>query len=69
MAFAAAGGIEWHETPVYDRGGLAPGHRFAGPALVTQDDSTTLVLPGQRVSVDACGNLVIVTVAGQGAAP
>lgn len=58
-AFATACGITWHETPVYDRAGLLPGHRFTGPAIVVQADSTTMVLPDQRVTVDTLGNLVI----------
>ncbi|MBO0847863.1 MAG: hydantoinase/oxoprolinase family protein [Pseudonocardia sp.] len=45
--------------PVYDRSRLAPGHRLPGPAVVEQMDSTTLVLPGQRASVDRYRNLLI----------
>ena len=46
-------------TPVYDRALLAPGHEVAGPAVVEQLDSTTVVYPGQRAVVDDYGNLVI----------
>jgi hypothetical protein len=42
---------------VYARDRLRPGHRFAGPAIVEQLDTTTLVLPGQEVAVDDFGNL------------
>jgi N-methylhydantoinase A len=45
--------------PVYDRALLAPSHRIAGPAIVEQMDSTTLVLPGQAATVDPWLNLVI----------
>ena len=45
--------------PVYDRAQLGPGHRIAGPAIVEQMDSTTLVLPGQRASVDRWLNLLV----------
>lgn len=45
--------------PVYDRARLAPGHRFDGPAIVDQLDSTTVVYPGQRAIVDDYLNIVI----------
>jgi N-methylhydantoinase A len=47
------------DTPVFDRAGLAPGHRFTGPAVVDQLDSTTLVHPGDRVRIDDALNLII----------
>ena len=40
-------------APVYDRETLAPGNRFAGPAIVEQMDTTTVVLPGMTARVDA----------------
>ncbi|MCY4581480.1 MAG: hydantoinase/oxoprolinase family protein, partial [Chloroflexi bacterium] len=45
--------------PVYDRGLLAPSHRFDGPAIVDQLDSTTVVYPGQRALVDDYLNIII----------
>jgi N-methylhydantoinase A len=45
--------------PVYDRARLAAGHRIAGPAVVEQFDSTTLLHPGQEAQVDELGLLVI----------
>jgi N-methylhydantoinase A len=48
-------------TPVYRRERLLAGHTLAGPAIVEQMDSTTVVLPGQTATVDAHGNLVIRT--------
>ena len=47
------------ETRVYDRGRLAPGDTLAGPAIVEQLDSTTVVWPGQWASVDGARNLVL----------
>lgn len=47
------------QVVLYDRDGLAPGHAFDGPAIVRQDDTTTVVPPDFRVEVDAFGNLVI----------
>ena len=46
------------EAGVYQRGDLRPGDTFAGPAVVEQYDTTTLVPAGFRVSVDAWGNLI-----------
>ncbi len=46
-------------TGVYHRTDLAAGHRFRGPAIVAQDDTTTVVPPGFEVLVDRFGNLVI----------
>ena len=48
-----------HDTPVYDRARLAPGQHFTGPAIVDQLDATTVVHPGDTVSVDAALNLII----------
>ena len=38
----------WIAGPVYARERLGPGHRIAGPAVIEQEDSTTLVHPGLR---------------------
>ena len=46
-------------VPVYARGRLAPGMRFAGPAIVDQDDTTCLVAPGFRARVDAVHNIIL----------
>ncbi|MDE0416911.1 MAG: hydantoinase/oxoprolinase family protein, partial [bacterium] len=45
------------ETPVFRRDGLRPGHDIAGPAIITQRDTTTVVLPGQVVKVADSGVL------------
>ncbi|MBS1879346.1 MAG: hydantoinase/oxoprolinase family protein [Actinobacteria bacterium] len=52
-----------HETAVYDRALLGPGASFAGPAIVEQYDSTTIVGPGQAAAVDEVGHLIIEGVA------
>lgn len=44
---------------VYDREKLAAGNRIKGPAIVTQRDSTTLILPGHVGQVDAYLNILI----------
>jgi N-methylhydantoinase A len=54
--FPEAGG--YVETPVYDRYQLRVGARFDGPAIVEERESTTVIGPGARVSVDARLNLL-----------
>jgi N-methylhydantoinase A len=45
---------------LFRRAKLLPGQHFAGPAVVMQDDCTTVVPPGFTVTVDAHANLRIV---------
>jgi N-methylhydantoinase A len=52
-------GGEWVETPVHDRGGLRPGDNVDGPAIVVQDDTTTVIEPDYRGAVDRFGNILI----------
>lgn len=49
----------WHPVPLYDRAALRAGPGFPGPAIVTQSDCTTCVLPGFTSDIDAYGNLHI----------
>jgi N-methylhydantoinase A len=46
-------------TKIYDRSTLRPGAALDGPAIVTEFDSTTVVLPGYRAAVDANFNILI----------
>lgn len=50
---------QWQDTPVYGRRDLAPGAAFPGPAIIEQDDTTTVVEPGMTVRVDGRSNLQI----------
>jgi N-methylhydantoinase A len=47
------------ETPVYDRYHLAPGSRFAGPAVFEERESTTVVPPGATARIDDALNLLV----------
>jgi N-methylhydantoinase A len=47
------------DTPVYDRATLEPGDAIAGPAVIEQLDSTTLLFPGDRAMVDPHLNLMV----------
>ena len=50
---------QWHDIGIYDRGLLHEGLVVPGPAIVSEMDSTTVVLPGYDARVDAVGNLLI----------
>lgn len=47
------------DAGLYDRARLLAGNVVPGPAVITEMDSTTLVLPGHAATVDRIGNLVI----------
>lgn len=49
----------FHETPVYERDCLVPGHRLYGPLVIEEFGSTTVVFPDQSLSVDPHGILII----------
>jgi N-methylhydantoinase A len=46
-------------TPTYRRAELRASNRIAGPALIEEHASTTVLMPGDTLVVDAFGNLVI----------
>ena len=46
-------------TKIYDRAKLEPGARIAGPAIVTEFDSTTVILPEHEATVDVNYNILI----------
>ena len=46
-------------TRIYDRAKLEPGAKLAGPAIVTEFDSTTVILPGHEATVDTNYNILI----------
>jgi N-methylhydantoinase A len=49
----------FRDTPVFARGALPPGSTLDGPAIVEEFGSTTVVFPGQRLTVDPHGILII----------
>lgn len=49
----------WFETAIYDRSRLPVGVRVAGPAIVQEMSSTTIVEPGQTLLVDPTGTMII----------
>jgi len=52
-------GDGWREATIYDRAKLEAGNRIAGPAIVVEMDSTTLILPDCAGVVDDYANILI----------
>ena len=50
---------EWHDAQIYDRSKLHQSLVVDGPAIVSEMDSTTVILPGHQANVDVVGNLLI----------
>jgi N-methylhydantoinase A/oxoprolinase/acetone carboxylase beta subunit len=57
--FGLDGGIERLPTKIYARARLGAGDELAGPGIIEQTDSTTLVPPAATARVDEIGNIVI----------
>ena len=55
--FAETGGFV--DCPIYDRYQFHANTAIDGPAIVAEMDSTTLIHPGYKASVDDIGNLLI----------
>ena len=53
------GAAEFRRCAVFRRRDLRRGMRLPGPAVVEQDDTTTIVYPGQEAAVDRFANLII----------
>jgi len=49
----------WYDGTIYDRSKLLPNNRIVGPAIVTEMDSTSVILPEHVGVVDAVGNIII----------
>ena len=49
----------WRVSNIYAREKLPVGVPIAGPAIINEMSSSTLIFPGQRASVDPWGNLVV----------
>ncbi|MBQ6455725.1 MAG: hydantoinase/oxoprolinase family protein [Mogibacterium sp.] len=52
-------GDGWIETPIYDRDKLGAGFSAEGPMVVEEPTTATVVCPGQKLSVDKFGNLIV----------
>ena len=47
------------KCPIYDRTAIPEGFATAGPAVIEQMDTTTIVFPGQKFERDRTGNLIL----------
>ncbi len=47
------------QATLYDRSKLRAGDKIAGPAIITEMDSTTLILSGHGAHIDHLGNILI----------
>jgi N-methylhydantoinase A len=56
VIFEGAGSVE---APVYDRTKLLQSNVISGPAIIEEAASTTVVEPGDTVTVNAFGHLVM----------
>src|SRR5215510_9563942 len=56
---------KFRPTPSYARAALTAGNRINGPALIEEHAATTVLLPGDRLEVDACGHLMIKVAGGR----
>jgi N-methylhydantoinase A len=54
------GDNDFTKTSIYNREKLKSGNRISGPAIIEQYDSTTVVYPEWKASVDEIGNIVLV---------
>jgi 5-oxoprolinase (ATP-hydrolysing) len=59
VVFDVGGKPERHATPFYERALLRAGDGLAGPAIVEQYDSTTVIPPGLAAEIDRHGNIVV----------
>jgi len=50
-------------TPVFERVLIPPNQPIIGPAIIEQQDTTTVVQPNQSVQADEIGNLIITSIA------
>jgi N-methylhydantoinase A len=50
---------EARDVPVWQRSGLSPGARIAGPAIIEEKTSTIVLYPGQRAEVDSYSNIEV----------
>jgi 5-oxoprolinase (ATP-hydrolysing) len=55
-------GGSWRDTAVYARASLAPGHTLRGPAIIAEDNATTVVEPGWQAQVSNYRHLVLTRV-------
>ncbi|ARF54123.1 hydantoinase B/oxoprolinase family protein [Streptomyces gilvosporeus] len=56
----------WQDTPLYQRTGLRPGDTLTGPAIIAEEDATTVLDPGWQAAVAERGHLLLTRVRERG---
>ncbi|QLH20269.1 hydantoinase B/oxoprolinase family protein [Streptomyces sp. Rer75] len=52
----------WQRTGLYERAGMRPGDTLTGPAVIAEDDATTVVDPGWQAALGERGHLLLTRV-------
>ncbi|MFF7655842.1 hydantoinase B/oxoprolinase family protein [Streptomyces sp. NPDC007983] len=52
----------WQDTGLYERAGMRPGDTLTGPAVIAEDDATTVVDPGWQAALGDRGHLLLTRV-------
>ncbi|KAJ6631083.1 Hydantoinase/oxoprolinase-domain-containing protein [Mycena sp. CBHHK59/15] len=52
-------GVGYKDVPIWDRTRLRDGDRIAGPAIITEMDSNSVIMPDHRAEVDRFGNILL----------
>ncbi|KAJ7207148.1 Hydantoinase/oxoprolinase-domain-containing protein [Mycena pura] len=52
-------GNSYTGVPIWERSALRDGDQIAGPAIITEMDSNTIVMPDHRAEVDRFGNILL----------
>ncbi|MDO6839167.1 hydantoinase/oxoprolinase family protein [Paraglaciecola chathamensis] len=50
---------QYHPTPIYDRNKMHQSLCAHGPAIISEMDSTSVILPGYEATIDVVGNILI----------
>ncbi|TIX31718.1 MULTISPECIES: hypothetical protein [unclassified Mesorhizobium] len=50
---------EFQDAPIYDRAALLAGNTICGPAVVEEISATTILYPGDRLTVHVSGNMIV----------
>ena len=53
------GGGDYHDSAIYDRARLRAGDVIFGPAVIDEISSTSILYPGDRMTVHPSGNLIV----------
>jgi N-methylhydantoinase A len=52
-------GVGFVDTTIYERDNLPTGIEFKGPAIIEQEDATTVIPPGAKAKRDLYGNIIV----------